>query len=165
MKLEHIISPDAPVGRHKHIVTLTPEERTRLRTLTTTGRAAARLLTHARILLQADAAPGSPGWTDTTIAEALQVSIPTIERVRRQFVEVGLDAALHRRRRTEQRLPLLDGRAEAHLIALACGDAPEGRARWTLRLLAAHLVTLEVVDTVSYETVRRVLKKTTSSRG
>ena len=163
MKLERIIYPTSPAGRSKHIVTLTEEERARLRTVTTTGRAPARLLTHARILLHADTAPGGPAWTDTAIAEALDVSIPTIERVRRQFVEVGLDAALHRRPRTEQRLPKLDGRVEAHLIALACGDPPHGQQRWTLRLLAEQLVTLEVVDAVSYETVRQTLKKTRSS--
>jgi transposase len=150
----------------KYKVTLTAEERNSLQDLIAAGKAAAQKLTHARILLKADAAPGGPAWTDARIAEALEVNVTTVERLRERFVEEGLDAALARRkpgRPSRQRA--LDGRAEARLLALACSDPPQGRARWTLRLLADQLVELEVVDTVSTETVRRVLKKTSSSRG
>ena len=159
MKLTATLYADAP-PRLKYGVTLTDEERADLHARVTTGRAAARTLTHARILLLADAPPAGPGWADAAIAEALGVSVPTIERVRKRFVEESLEAALARRPRTEERLPKLDGHAEAHLVALACGPPPEGRARWTLRLLADKLVELELVGAVSYETVRRTLKKT-----
>jgi transposase len=150
----------------KYKVTLTTEERQQLHELIATGKAAAKKLTHARILLKADAAAGGPAWTDERIAEAVEVSVPTIERVRQRFVEQGLDAALGRKQRDRPaRRRKLDGRAEAHLIALACSAPPEGRQEWTMRLLADQLVELEVVDTVSEETVRRALKKTRSSRG
>jgi len=124
------------------------------------GKGAARRLAHARILLKADQSPGGPGWTDEAMAQALEVSIPTIERVRRRFVEEGLAAALDPRRPEKPRLRKLDGRLEAHLIALACGSPPTGEARWTLQLLADKMVELAYVDTLSYETVRRTLKKT-----
>lgn len=150
----------------KYTVTLTEEERTELHKLTNAGKGAARRLTHARILLKADAAPGGPAWIDTDIAEALDVSIATVERVRQRFVEEGFEAAMDRKPRLRPaRQPKLDGRAEAHLIALACSAPPEGRTRWTLQLLADKLVELELVDTICDETVRRVLKKTRSSRG
>jgi len=144
----------------KYRVTLTPEERDRLETLTTTGIASARTLTHARILLKADTSvPAAPAWTDAAIATALDCSLSTIHRVRELFVDVGLDAAL-RRRPAPPRLAKLDGEAEAHLIALVCARPPEGRARWSLRLLADRYVALGVGEAVSYETIRLVLKKT-----
>jgi transposase len=115
---------------------------------------------HARILLKANVAPGGPGWNDVAIAEGLDVGRATVERVRKQFVEDGFEAALERRRPRRQYLRKLDGDGEAHLIALACSKAPEGRSRWTLRLLADRMVALEQVDHLSYETVRQVLKKT-----
>lgn len=118
---------------------------------------------HARILLKADQSPDGPAWIDDRIAEAVEVSQPTIFRVRRQFVEAGLEAALHRRPSRREYRRKLDGEQEARLIALACGTPPAGRADWTLRLLADRLVELEIVDTVSYQTVRRTLKKTHSS--
>jgi transposase len=150
----------------KYTVTLTPEERISLQDLIAAGRAAAQKLTHARILLKADAAPGGPAWTDARIAEALEVNVRTIERLRERFVERGLEAALIRKPQDRpSRERTLDGKAEARLIALACSTPPRGRARWTLRLLADKLVELEVVGAVSTETVRRVLKKTSSSRG
>ncbi len=154
---------EQPGGRKRHRVRLTDDERCELTTLVGRGRAAARTLTRARILLHADEAAGA-GRTDEVIAAALLVSVPTIERVRRRFVETGM-AALEARSGTRTTVPLLDGAAEARLVALACGAAPAGRARWTLRLLADRLVALDVVGTVSYETVRRTLKKTCSSRG
>jgi transposase len=151
--------------RKKYVVTLTEEERQTLREMLSRGKAAARKLTHARILLKADASEGGSDWSDDAIAEGLDVGTATVERVRRQFVEEGLDAALERRRPRREYQRKLDGDAEAHLIALACGDPPEGRSRWSLRLLADRMVVLEHVDAVSYQTVRRVLKKTSLSLG
>ena len=135
-------------------------ERAALEGLIAAGTAPARKLTHARILLKADAQPQGPGWVDDRIAEAVEVSQPTVARVRRQYVEAGLDAALNRRAARRVYRRKLDGEQEARLIAVTCGEPPTGRARWTLRLLADKLVELEVVEDVSYQTVRRVLKKT-----
>jgi transposase len=144
----------------KYIVTLTAEERRALQALIAAGKSSARKLTHARILLKADCGPEGPGCNDEEITDGLEVGHATVERVRQQFVEEGLEASLHQRKSRREYLRKLDGDAEAHLIALACGEAPEGRARWTLRLLADRMAALEYVDTVSYETVRRTLKKT-----
>jgi transposase len=150
----------------KYLVTLTAEERHSLHALTAAGKASALKLAHARILLKADQAEGGPAWPDQRIAEALDVGLSTIARVRQRFVEQGLDAALGRKPQDRPSRPrTLDGRAEARLIALACSAPPDGRKEWTLRLLADRLVELQVVDAVSDETVRRVLKKTRSSRG
>jgi transposase len=150
----------------KYKVTLTAEERQQLSALIATGKAAARKLAHARILLHADAAPGGPAWTDERIAEAVAVGRATVERVRQRFVEQGLEAALVRQQQDRpSRERTLDGRAEARLIALACSAPPGGRTEWTMQLLADRLVELAVVGTVSSETVRRCLKKTRSSRG
>ena len=149
----------------RYIVTLTAEERQGLHDLIAAGKAAARKLAHARILLKADAAEGGPAWPDPRIAEALEVGVATIERVRQRFVEHGLEAALARKAQDRpSRAPTLDGRAEARLIALACSAPPEGRKAWTMRLLADKLVELEVVPAISDETVRRALKKTSCSR-
>lgn len=147
--------------KKKYIVTLTEEERQMLQEMLSRGKAAARKLTHARILLKADA----PGWDDERIAEGLEVGRATVERVRKEFVEEGLEAALERRkpRRLYQRK--LDGEGEAHLVALACQKPPDGRGRWTLQLLADRMVELEYVDQISYQTVRRTLKKTRSNLG
>jgi transposase len=150
----------------KYKVTLTAEERKSLQELIAAGKASAQKLAHARILLKADAGPGGPAWTDARIAEALEVNVTTVERVRERFVEQGFEAALVRKRQDRpSRERKLDGQAEARLVALACSDPPQGRTRWTLRLLADKLVELEVVDRVCTETVRQVLKKTSSSRG
>ena len=150
----------------KYLVTLTAEERQSLHDLITAGKASARKLAHARILLKADQADGGPAWPDERIAEALDVGPSTIARVRQRFVEQGPDAALGRKPQDRPSRPRkLDGRAEARLIALACSAPPDGRREWTMRLLADRLVELEVVDAVSDETVRRALKKTRSSRG
>jgi transposase len=146
--------------RKRYIVTLTGEERERLRALISAGKGAARRLAHARILLKADQSPGGPGLTDEAIAAAVEVGRATVERVRRRFVEEGLVAALDPRPPRREYRRKLDGEQEGHLIALACGDPPRGEARWTLRLLAGELVELAVVDAVSHETVRRILKKT-----
>jgi transposase len=142
----------------KYQVVLSSDERTQLSQLIAAGTASARKLSHARILLKADQ---GPGWVDERIADAVEVSQPTVFRVRKQFVQDGLEAALDRRPSRRTYLRKLDGEQEARLIALACSNPPPGRARWSLRLLADKLVELEIVDTVSYQTVRRTLKKTT----
>src|SRR5687767_3026171 len=143
----------------KYHVTLTKEERARLEALTQRGRIAARTLKHAWILLQADTGPGGPAWSDAQIRAAFGVGWSTIARVRRALVEEGLEAALYPKRPPPRWPTKQDGANEAHLIALACGAPPAGHERWTVRLLAEHFVTLEG-ETVSYETVRRALKKT-----
>ena len=149
----------ATMKRYK--VTLEAEERQQLQDLIAAGKAAARKLAHARILLKADAAEDGPAWPDGRIAEALELSTATVERVRQRFVELGLDAALDRKQRERPPREIkLDGRAEARLIALACSPPPEGRAVWTMQLLADKLVELEVVASISVETVRLALKKT-----
>ena len=147
---------------HKHYpVILTAPERDQLKRMLAAGTESARKLTHARILLKADQGPDGPGWVDQAIAEAVEVSQPTISRVRKQYVEQGLEAALNRRPPTRLYVRKLDGVQEAKLIALACAKPPTGQARWSLRLLADKLVELEIVeDALSYQTVRRILKKT-----
>ena len=149
----------------KYTVRLTEEERADLRTRIGQGTAPARLLTHARILLKADQGEGGPGGTDAAIAGAMEVHPATVGRVRRSFVEGGLEAALDRKAPNRVYPRRLDGAAEAHLIAVACSEPPVGRERWTLRLLADELVRLEVVDTVSHETIRRTFAQTRSNRG
>jgi transposase len=149
----------------KYIVRLTAEERTELEALIHTGKRAASVLIHARILLKADVGEGGPGWDDERMAEAVECGASTVYRVRQAFVEEGLAAALFRKKPTGRQYRKLDGAQEAHLIALACGAPPEGRATWTLRLLADRRVELEVVDSISPECVRTTLKKTNSSRG
>ncbi len=149
----------------KYIVTLTPEDRRILQEMLSRGKAAARKLMHARILLKADVAAGGPGWNDEALVEALEVGRATVERVRKEFVEEGLPAALERRKPRRQYLRKLDGEGEAHLVALACQKPPEGHRRWSLQLLADRMVQLEYVEEISYQTVRRTLKKTNSSLG
>jgi transposase len=145
----------------RHRVHLTDEERQGLRHRVAAGRGSARALAHARILLKADESAGGPAWPDEEIARALDVGAATIWRVRRRFVEHGLEAALGRKPPDRVYRRKVDGEAEAHLVALACSPPPLGRRRWTLRLLADKAVELRFVDGLSYETVRRVLKKTT----
>ena len=151
--------------RTKYAVYLSEAERARLRTLLGRGEAPARMLTHARVLLKANQGEGGPGWNDAAIAGALDVHPDTVARVRRAYVSAGLEAALARKAPDRVYTRALDGAAEAHLVAVACSPPPAGRERWTLRLLAQELVRLEVVQTVSHETVRRALKQTRSSRG
>ena len=140
-------------------VHLTNEERQTLLELIHKGEASARRLTRARILLLAD-----EGKNDRQICEALHTSRPTVARVRQRFVEGNLDGALHEKPRPGGKIKL-DGQGEAHLVALACSDPPEGHARWTMQLLADRLVALGIVDSLSDETVRLRLKKTGSSPG
>ncbi len=149
--------------KKKYSVTLTETERDELKQLIAAGTAPARKLTHARVLLKADQSPDGPGWADERIAEAVEVSQPTISRIRKQYVEQGLEAALNRRAPNREYHRKLDGEQEARLVALACSEPPEGQARWSLRLLADRLVELEVVEEISYQTVGRILKKTTTA--
>jgi hypothetical protein len=151
--------------KSKYAVYLSEVERAQLRTLIGAGTAPARELAHARILLKADQGEGGPGWNDAMIAGALEVCARTVARVRQQYVTAGLAAALQRRMPARTYTRKLDGAGEARLIALACGTPPEGQTRWSLRLLAEELVRLEVVETLSHETVRRTLAQTHSSRG
>ena len=145
----------------KYVVRLTDDERSSLHRMVSVGKAAARKILHARVLLQVDQGLAGPAWPDTKVSEALTVHPNTIAGIRQRFVEQGLEAALNRKKQERpSRQPKLDGKAEAHLIAMRCGEPPQGRSRWTLRLLADRLVALQVVDTVSHETVRRTLKKT-----
>jgi transposase len=150
-----------PAKRYK--VTLEPDERGELEKLISRGKGSARRLAHARILLHADQGEGRPGRIDAEIAEAVGVSVATIERVRQRFVEEGLEAALSPRPPRRLYLRKLDGEAEARLIALACSPPPEGRARWTLRMLADRMVVLGHIEAVSHETVRMTLKETNLS--
>ena len=149
----------------KYAVYLTEGERAQLRTLIGSGEAPARMLTHARILLKANQGEGGSGWSDAAIAGALEIHPDTVARVRRAYVGAGLEAALARKTPARIYPRTFDGAAEAHLVAVACSEPPAGHERWTLRLLADELVRLEVVPTVSYETVRRTLQQTPSSRG
>ena len=145
----------------KYIVRLSGEERKSLKSLVSSGKGPARMFTRARILLKANVGKDGPGWPDEKIADALDVTIQTIERIRKQLVEEGLEAVLSRRKYVQKvSRKKLDGDAEAHLIALACTDAPEGYTRWSLRLLADKMVELGYVESISHEAVRRVLKKT-----
>jgi transposase len=150
----------------KYKVTLTDEERSELHELIAAGKGAAKRLAHARVLLKADASEGGPAWPDARIAEAAELSVATVERVRQRFVEHGFEAALSRKKQARpSRQRKFDGAAEARLVALACSAPPDGRVCWTMQMLADKLVELEVVEAVSDETVRRTLKKTRSSRG
>jgi transposase len=142
----------------KYIVKLTKEERADLCKLIAQGKASARKLTHARILLKADRSEDGPDWTDQAISEALEVGTATVERVRQRLVEEGMAAALNRYRPHTPRLRKLDGEQEAHLIALVCSQPEEGQQRWTLQLLADKLVQLHIVESISRETVRQVLE-------
>ena len=143
----------------KYVVRLRSEEREQLKALVTKGRASARKIGRAQILLKVDAE--GPRWTDEQAAEAFSIRANTVADIRRRFVEEGLDRALDRKRPAEPpRRRKLDGAGEARLIAMACGEPPEGRARWMLRLLAGQLVELAIVDGISHETVRQTLKKT-----
>jgi len=149
----------------KYVVRLTMEERATLGSLVANRRTAADKRLRAWMLLKADVGVGGPGWTDEKIAEAFEVGLSTVHRLRQRLVEDGLEAALVRKPRARHRVPKLDGEKEARLVALACSAPPEGRARWTLQLLADKLVELQVVDSISDETVRLRLKKTKSSHG
>ena len=148
----------------KYVVELTSEERKQLKELVKKGKVAGYKIRHAQMLLKADQGKQGPGWQDKQIAEAFGAHLTTVERLRKRFVEQGLEAALERNKR-QNYTRKLDGDAEARLIAIACSKAPEGRNEWSLRLLADRLVELSVVDSISHMTVSRTLKKTNSSLG
>ena len=145
--------------KKKYVVKLTPEERTDLEKLVKSGKSQAKKLTHARILLKADDSEGN-GWVDRDIAKALDIGICTVERTRQAFVEDSLEVALNGAKRPPRGPVKVTGQVEAHLIVLACSAPPEGYSYWTLKLLANGLVQAEVIDSISTETVRQVLKKT-----
>ena len=151
--------------RKRHVVVLSEQERARLHTMIGRGVAPASALTHARILLKANQGEAGPGWTDAAIAVAVEVKPATVARVRMKYVAAGLEAAVYRKPPARSYRRRLDGQQEAHLVALTCSAPPQGHKRWTLRLLAERLVALEVIESVSYETVRQALKQTGSSRG
>lgn len=135
--------------KHKYAVCLAETEREQVQRVIASGTAPARQLMHARILLQADEGPDGSAWTDDAIAQAVEVSQPTVFRVRRHYVERGLAAALNRRTSTRTYARHLDGAQEARLLAVACGTPPAGQARWSLRLLADKLVEVEIAEAVS----------------
>lgn len=149
----------------KYVVRLTEEERHELQGVVRRGRVAAAKRTRAQILLKADAGLDGPGPADVRVAEALEVSTRAVNRVRKAYVEEGLQAAIERKSGRAQPRIKLDGAAEARLVAVACSPAPAGQARWTLQLLSDKLVELQVVESISRECVRQTLKKTRSSRG
>ena len=149
----------------KYIVRLSSEEREQLSDFIHSGKRSAQLLTKARILLKADVSEAGEGWSDGKIAEALDTSVANVERTRRQLVEEGFEAVLTRKYNPNSAPPrIFDGVAEAKLIALACGRAPAGYARWTLSLLEEKVVELNIVEKASDNTIGRTLKKTFSSR-
>ena len=149
----------------KYRVGLTEEEQEELKVLASKGRAAAYKQTHARILLLCDENQADGPMMDQEVARAMKVGTATVERVRRRCVEQGVEAALGRKEQLNRRRKKLDGEGEAHLIAMAISQPPEGRVSWTLQMLADGLVEREIVDSISTETVRRTLKKTGSSLG
>jgi hypothetical protein len=150
---------------HKYEVELREDQRLVLQQLIAKGNAPVRQQAHARILLKIDRHAPGPRWTDEQVAEAFEMSRYTVIRIRERFVNHGLDDALNHRLHTQTRARVLDGEQEAHLIALSCSPCPAGQARWTLRFLADRMVELGYVEHVSHETVRKTLKKTSSSPG
>ena len=145
----------------KYIVRLSKEERKSLKSLISSGKGPARMFARARILLKADIGEDGPGWREDKISEAVDVTVQTVERVRNQLVEEGLEAVLRRRKYIQKvSRRKVDGDVEAHLIVLFCSKAPEGYSRWSLRLLAGKMVELGYIESISYEAVRRTLKKT-----
>jgi len=148
-----------PGPNKRYVVKLSAEERQALQSTVDKGTVAAQKRRHATILLAVDEGEHGPALSDAEAAEELDITKRTVERVRERCVSDGLELALQRRPRSRERTPRLDGDAEAHLLQIACSEAPEGRARWTLRLLSERLVELQIVDSVTHETVRQVLKK------
>ena len=153
------------MANKKYRIRLTSDEQHELNALVSRGRTAAYRQTHARIILMSDESRPDGGMKDTDISNALGVGVTTVERIRRRCVQEGIESALGRKKQLRHRQKRLDGEGEARLIAIACGEPPDGRANWTLKLLADRLVECEIVESISAETVRRVLKKTNSSRG
>ena len=144
----------------KYIVRLSSEERKELANIVSKGKAAAHKRLHAQVLLKADISEEGSCWTDVAISNAFDITVRTIENIRKRLVQKGLEAAINRSKRSGTKSTKPDGEQEAHLVALTCSEPPEGQARWSLRLLADHMVELNYVDEVSHETVRQTLKKT-----
>ena len=144
----------------KYVVKLTVEERSELQSMVDEGKHSKSVRQRARVLLKTDEGGNGPGWTDERVVEFAEVSLRTASRVRKRFVEEGFEAAVYRKPSTDRQYRKLDGAGEATLIATACSDAPAGRLRWTLQLLADQLVALGVVDSITPECVSSVLKKT-----
>jgi hypothetical protein len=149
----------------KYVINLTAEDRQQLEQFIASGVAPARALTHARILLKSDNSPEGSNWSYHQICEAFDVAPLTVMQVRKRYVEEGLASAVYRKKPEREYPHCLDGEAEAHLIALCCGEPPEGRDRWTLRLLQNQMVTLNYVEAVSHESIRTTLKKMNLSLG
>ena len=149
----------------KYLVNLSSEDRTYLEKLVSSGNAPARKVRRARILQKSDCSEDGPNWTYEEICDAFDVNALTVTNVRKAFAEGGLAKALNRKKPDREYEHRLDGNAEAHLVAMACSPAPEGYERWTLRLLQDRFVKLEIVDSVSHETIRTTLKKTNLSLG
>jgi hypothetical protein len=153
------------IAVRKYVVRLSEAERAGLQALINKGKSPARRLLRARILLKADVSEAGEGWRDSQIVEALDTNLSMVARVRQQLVEEGLAAVLSRKQRALPAVaPIFDGEKEARLIALACSDPPQGRAKWTLRLLEEKVVELGIVDRASDNTIGRVLKKTRCNR-
>jgi hypothetical protein len=153
------------VANKKFVVKLDADERARLSDLISKGKAAAKTILKARILLKADQGEAGEGWSDAAICKALDTNVTMVERVRAKLVEEGLDAVLTRKKReTPPIAPIFDGEKQAQLIALACSEPPAGFARWTIRLLAEAVVERQIVPAAHHNTIGRALKKTSSSR-
>jgi len=149
----------------KFIVELDTDERARLNALISKGKAPAKVILKARILLKADQSEGGPGWLDDRIVQALDTNLTMVSRAREKLVTEGLDAVLTRKKRETPPVPsIFDGEAQAKLTALACSQPPPGHARWTIRLLAEHVVERKIVPAAHFNTVGRALKKTISNR-
>ena len=149
----------------KYIIKLTKREKENLSDIASKGKGSAKKILHARVLLKADAGSYGESWTDEKIVEAFDIGVRTVERIRERCVTEGLEAALTRREHKRYRPPKLDGKQEAYLVSIACSKAPEGRKRWTLRLLADKMVEMKYVDKLSHEGVRKTLKKMQLSLG
>lgn len=149
----------------KYFVKLTSEERSYLEKLVSSGEGPARKLRRARILLKSDCGEGGPNWTYESICDAFDVNTVTVTNIRKAFSEGGLEQALNRKRPEREYEHRLDGHAEAHLVAMVCGKVPDGYDRWTLRLLQERFVKLQIVESVSHETIRATLKKMNLSLG
>lgn len=162
--LSRLEATEAKVSKKRYVVELSAEERKRLGELIRKGKSQAKKQLKARILLRADESPFGPKWNDSKISEALGTYPMMCARVRQQFAQGGIDAVLNRKQRATPPVPpIFDGEKEAKLIALACSQPPEGRAKWTLRLLESKIVELNIVDHTSDNTIGRVLKKMRSS--
>jgi hypothetical protein len=148
----------------KYVVRMSGDERRQLQSIVNEGRGSKETRQRARVLLKADQSRRGPAWSDERTAEFAEVSLPTVHRVRQRFVEEGFEAAVFRKSASDRQYRKLDGEGEAKLIATACSQAPKGRSRWTLHLLADKLVALGVVESISHECVRQTLKKTSCGR-